>query len=240
MNHAATVYRITNQVNGKTYIGVTRFSLEKRWTEHVFWSRYRPRTTHLRSAIAKYGAEHFTVEPIASCSSIDAAKDAEKFLIRLLEPQYNQTNGGEITKGRRLSKDARRRISEANRRRRPTPEATAKNSAAAIERYRTNPAWRDSALAALARGRANANQEKRKAAARAATTTEEFRAKMRRVMRERCADPALRQVLAANFAKARAAKGPVSEESRRRMSLAARHRGDPAFSLRAKKLEGGR
>ena len=31
----ATVYLVTNAVNGKTYVGVTRFSVAKRWGEHV-------------------------------------------------------------------------------------------------------------------------------------------------------------------------------------------------------------
>lgn len=39
MAPAATVYLATNAVNGKRYVGVTRFSVAHRWSQHVYRAR---------------------------------------------------------------------------------------------------------------------------------------------------------------------------------------------------------
>lgn len=63
------IYKITNTLNGKLYIGQTTMALADRWSAHVKASRLQRRRGHLHSAIAKYGLEHFVIEPI------DAADD---------------------------------------------------------------------------------------------------------------------------------------------------------------------
>ena len=47
------IYKITNKVNGKVYIGQTTKSLKKRWTEHVYTNPTRKYLLH--KAIQKYG-----------------------------------------------------------------------------------------------------------------------------------------------------------------------------------------
>lgn len=64
------IYVITNQINNKKYIGLTRQSLEKRWRTHLKDWRYKEgRTKPLYLAIKKYGPENFTIEVIKKYSS---------------------------------------------------------------------------------------------------------------------------------------------------------------------------
>lgn len=165
---AATVYLVTNLVTHNTYVGVTRFSLRKRWKEHEYIARWRPRT-RLHHAIAKHGADNFTIEPLASCLSVSAAPEIEQALIARLRPAYNQTNGGEFTSGRRVSPETAAKIAAGNRGKKRTPEQIAANSRQARERWRSKPPeWKATILEALARGRRNVDQVKRIAAVRTA------------------------------------------------------------------------
>ena len=59
----AYIYQITNDINGKVYIGKTEQSIEKRFSEHC-QDAYKERniTRPLYSAMRKYGLEHFHIE----------------------------------------------------------------------------------------------------------------------------------------------------------------------------------
>lgn len=52
------IYRITNKVNGKTYIGQRKLALDKSWRQ------YMGSGVAIKDAIKKYGAENFTKEII--------------------------------------------------------------------------------------------------------------------------------------------------------------------------------
>ena len=64
------IYKITNTINGKVYIGKTTYTKEKRFKEHISDS-IKPNMKHrpLYRAFNKYGIENFTIE------EIDQAKD---------------------------------------------------------------------------------------------------------------------------------------------------------------------
>ena len=47
------IYKITNKVNNKSYIGQTRYSLEFRWRQH----QHKKDNTYFHNAIKKYGIE---------------------------------------------------------------------------------------------------------------------------------------------------------------------------------------
>lgn len=119
-------YVITNLVSGKRYIGITRRALHRRWSDHKVSARKGAKTA-LAGAIRKYGEGSFSIQQIASASSIDNLQALEIELIRqekTLAPRgYNLTAGGEGVKG--LPADVLRRIADANRGRQHTPEARA-------------------------------------------------------------------------------------------------------------------
>ena len=88
------IYMITNQANGKKYIGQTTKSLKQRWVEHNRQTCCRL----LSRALKKYGKENFTIEEIAKANSIDELNQLEENLIaqyQTLNPMgYNLLKGG--------------------------------------------------------------------------------------------------------------------------------------------------
>lgn len=93
------IYVITNDVNGKQYVGKTNKSISKRFKEHISDSRKeRCEKRPLYSAMNKYGVEHFHVEQLEKCSVEDAAKREEYWIFKLNTYDcngYNATKGGD-------------------------------------------------------------------------------------------------------------------------------------------------
>ena len=93
------LYRITNQINKKVYIGQT-VDANKRWGAHKSFAKNddKPRQ-YVHHAIAKYGSENFVFEIIAMCSTQEDADAIEDQLIqqydsRNKEKGYNLKTGG--------------------------------------------------------------------------------------------------------------------------------------------------
>lgn len=92
------IYKITNKVNGKIYIGKTVRSLDKRWKEHCQSSRKtqcekRP----LYEAMKKYGIENFEFSLIEECDE-NILSEKEKYWIEYygsFKNGYNATIGGD-------------------------------------------------------------------------------------------------------------------------------------------------
>lgn len=85
----AIIYKITNLINNKIYIGETIRNLNVRWNEHkseALGGRHGY-TYHLHNAMRKYGIDNFTIEIIDNCP------DEERFLLESKYiQQYNSTN----------------------------------------------------------------------------------------------------------------------------------------------------
>lgn len=58
------IYKITNKINGKIYIGQS-INIERRWKEHIFDNR---KNSLIHLAIIKYGKENFSFEVIEECN----------------------------------------------------------------------------------------------------------------------------------------------------------------------------
>lgn len=93
----AYIYKIENKLNNKKYIGATRFSIQKRWVEHIRDSKKRSlRHRPLYQAIYKYGLDNFNISIIEECSEQDL-NDREKYWINYYNTcvnGYNATLGG--------------------------------------------------------------------------------------------------------------------------------------------------
>ena len=63
------IYKITNQVNGKFYIGKTIKTLKNRFHNHCYDALKRDSTTYFHRAIRKYGKENFILEEIELCDN---------------------------------------------------------------------------------------------------------------------------------------------------------------------------
>lgn len=86
------IYKVTNQLNGKVYIGQTRQSLRRRWSGHCIQGRL------LTQAIKKYGSAQFTIQSLAFFDSKEDCNRAEIWFISYfssLAPYgYNLETGG--------------------------------------------------------------------------------------------------------------------------------------------------
>lgn len=89
------VYKITNKINGKSYVGQTRNSIEKRWASHCYRGSL---CLALKNAIDKYGRDNFTLEVIYKACSLEELNKKEKYYIELhgsMAPNgYNLKTGG--------------------------------------------------------------------------------------------------------------------------------------------------
>lgn len=92
----AYIYQITNDINGKIYIGKTEESIEKRWREHCKdYKKERCKNRPLYRAMNKYGIEHFHIEQI---EETDNASEREIYWIeqkQSFKKGYNATKGGD-------------------------------------------------------------------------------------------------------------------------------------------------
>ena len=92
----AYIYQITNDINGKIYIGKTERTIEERFREHckdAYRREFEKRP--LYSAMRKYGIEHFHVEML---EETDSPEEREIYWIeakRSFKNGYNATLGGD-------------------------------------------------------------------------------------------------------------------------------------------------
>lgn len=96
------VYKITNQVNGKCYIGITN-NYNKRWSNHKTVynnTNSKEYDKPLYRAFRKYGLENFRFEVLESDLSLEQASQKEQDLIKeyhslVSERGYNVAKGGQ-------------------------------------------------------------------------------------------------------------------------------------------------
>lgn len=81
------VYKTTNLVNGKFYIGAHK--TENKYDNYIGSGKL------LKKAIEKYGIENFTKEILVECSSEEEMFNYERTLVELCEQSYNLKFGGE-------------------------------------------------------------------------------------------------------------------------------------------------
>lgn len=87
------IYKITNKVNGKSYIGQTRYTLEFRWRQHI----HKKDNTYFHNAIRKYGVDNFSIEALEEVE-VSRLNDREIFYIakyNTFNDGYNLTIGGD-------------------------------------------------------------------------------------------------------------------------------------------------
>ena len=105
------VYKITNTVNGKFYVGCSN-NIERRFMEHKTPGNVQNGTHVLARAFRKYGVENFSLEVLEKCSRSKLA-EREAFYVSALNPEYNMTDGGLGNPGRVVTPEQRKRLSKA-------------------------------------------------------------------------------------------------------------------------------
>ena len=92
------IYKATNKVNNKSYIGQTIYKLRKRQLQHIRATFNHDSTTKFHNAIRKYGIENFIWEVIDdTAKTIDELNEKEINYIKdydVMNNGYNMTTGG--------------------------------------------------------------------------------------------------------------------------------------------------
>ena len=111
------LYRITNQVNQKVYIGQTsKFPYSQRWAQHCYNARQQIQHP-LYNSINKYTTDNFRFEIIAVCKTQEDCDYTEEQLIiqydsRNRDKGYNIAKGGEHSMlGLKHSKESKLKMS---------------------------------------------------------------------------------------------------------------------------------
>ena len=90
------IYKVTNKVNGKIYIGQTVRTLEQRKWQHLDAAKHGCKT-HFYNAIRKYGEDNFVFEVIDEASSMQELNALERYYIakfNCIKEGYNMVDGG--------------------------------------------------------------------------------------------------------------------------------------------------
>ncbi len=104
------IYKVTNSINGKVYIGQTTMTLRNRWRLHC---HVNSTCSTLKKAIEKHGKDAFNVELVDSADNRKELNEKEKAWIqkeKSIAPNgYNVDEGGYYIE---YSEESRRRMSE--------------------------------------------------------------------------------------------------------------------------------
>lgn len=134
------VYKATNKKTGKSYIGLSKHSLEHRRSEHLKDAR-RNSPTHFHRALRKYGADAFNWCTLYLCSSPTLTSLTERMMIKQFDTYqtgYNMTTGGESNWTKVVSDATRKKLSEAGKGRRVSQSTRKKMSQSSKGRIFTN------------------------------------------------------------------------------------------------------
>lgn len=100
MLYTGRIYRIDNLENGNFYVGQTRNTLARRFTDHKSEAGRGDVNMVLYNAIRKYGTDMFTIEDIEVFQAntkkelVEILNEKECYYISVLNPPYNTAPGG--------------------------------------------------------------------------------------------------------------------------------------------------
>lgn len=114
------IYKHTNLINGKSYIGLTKQEPERRWQNGYGYSQTQP---YFYNAIQKYGWDNFEHEILEeNLETFEQAAKRETYWIAFYhtwvnDPAcmgYNLSSGGEGNPGHTVSEETKLKLSKAN------------------------------------------------------------------------------------------------------------------------------
>lgn len=214
VERSGLVYRIMC-ANGKSYVGQTIQKLRRRFRQHLAdASQY---DSLLHRAVRKYGEKAFAIEVLELDVSVSELDVAERFWVNwygtVTPGGYNATSGGW---GRKcVSERTRRLLSASHRGKRHSVETRRKMSITRLNAPPMSAEW----CAHISEGK------------RGKPRTDETKARISAAKLGRKHTDAARENMRVAQLKRRAAGArnpPITEESRQRMSLAAKNRKPPS------------
>ncbi len=92
------IYKVTNKINGKIYVGQTVGDLKRRKSVHLSNAKAGREDNYFYNAIGKYGSDNFNWEVLEECNDIDKLNEREEYWIKELNTispsGYNLRYGG--------------------------------------------------------------------------------------------------------------------------------------------------
>ena len=143
------IYKITNLVNQKVYIGLTTKTITKRWNRHLNDASVDNPSwkvcVKIRNAIRKYGKDNFIIEQIDTALSLEELNAKEEQWIKYynsVDCGYNIRPGGNFSpfnpetiakiaaksRGRVCTEETRKKLSDRNKGKHNNPEVGKKIS----------------------------------------------------------------------------------------------------------------
>lgn len=109
------IYKVTNKINGKIYIGQTQDFLKRQCARKI-GAESGKKKSYFDLAIIKYGWENFIWEIIEECQSNLELDEREKYWIRFYQSQnknfgYNLADGGKTSRGSRRTSEQKLKFS---------------------------------------------------------------------------------------------------------------------------------
>lgn len=92
------IYKITNKINNKIYIGQTRFTIQQRFKQHIYEAKNQKDNFPLHLAIYKYGIQNFQIEKIEQVQD-SLLNEREIYWIKTLNSYIKDGNGYNCTLG---------------------------------------------------------------------------------------------------------------------------------------------
>ena len=96
------IYKITNLINNKIYIGQTNITIEERFKQHIYNSFNHKQNKDeydypVHRAIRKYGKENFTIEILEECPQEQLNEKEREYIMQFNSYNlgYNATLGGD-------------------------------------------------------------------------------------------------------------------------------------------------
>lgn len=110
------IYKITNKINGKSYIGKTKHQSIIRWRDHI--NGYHPNSA-IHKAIVKYGVVNFTFDVLETNINDDSLNELEIYYIQKYKSKspngYNLTDGGDGGLGFVVTNEWRKKQSDCRK-----------------------------------------------------------------------------------------------------------------------------
>jgi group I intron endonuclease len=143
------IYRITNTINKKVYIGQTiQETVEKRWNLHKHLAGRNKGCTALKEAFKKYGIDKFKFEVLIICFNEDCIAYEKEYIKKYnsIAPNgYNISAGGDggaFFKGKKHTEETKKILSEKIKKHYSDPENIRKNIPLIKEGMNKSEKWK--------------------------------------------------------------------------------------------------
>jgi group I intron endonuclease len=110
------IYKITNSLTNKCYIGYTSKTVNTRWSQHIHRSFKKNLNCKFDNALRKYDVTNWNIEVLEENLSVAESKEKEMYYIQLFDSYnngYNSTLGGDGNTGIVMSAESNQKRSNA-------------------------------------------------------------------------------------------------------------------------------